>query len=67
MTGERGGRPWPEAPPEPPGRGLLEGRRVVVTAAAGAGIGAAVARRALIEGAKVVISDIHDRRLASTS
>ena len=40
---------------------------MVVTAAAGAGIGAAVARRALIEGARVVISDIHDRRLASTA
>ena len=39
----------------------------MVTAAAGAGIGAAVARRALIEGARVVISDIHDRRLASTA
>ena len=39
---------------------------MVVTAAAGAGIGAAVARRALIEGARVLISDVHDRRLAST-
>ena len=40
---------------------------MVVTAAAGAGIGAAVARRALIEGARVLISDVHDRRLASTA
>ena len=39
---------------------------MVVTAAAGAGIGSAVARRALIEGAGVVVSDIHDRRLEST-
>ena len=39
---------------------------MVVTAAAGAGIGAAVARRALIEGARVLISDVHDRRLEST-
>ncbi len=66
MTSERGEWPWPEPPSEPPGRGLLEGRRVVVTAAAGAGIGAAVARRALIEGAAVLISDIHERRLSST-
>ena len=66
MTAEPGERPWPEAPPEPPGRGLLEGERVVVTAAAGAGIGSAVARRALMEGARVLISDIHERRLAAT-
>ena len=37
----------------------------MVTAAAGAGIGAAVARRALEEGAKaVVLGDTHERRLA---
>ena len=66
MSPEPGERPWPEAPAEPPGRGLLEGRRVVVTAGAGAGIGSAVARRALIEGARVLISDIHERRLADT-
>ena len=47
------------------GHDLLAGRVVVVTAAAGAGIGAAVARRALEEGAKaVVIGDVHERRLA---
>ena len=39
----------------------------MVTAAAGAGIGAAVARRALVEGARVLISDVHDRRLAATA
>ena len=39
---------------------------MVITAAAGAGIGSAVARRALIEGGRVLISDIHDRRLAAT-
>ncbi len=66
MTSEQGEWPWPEPPAEPPGRGLLEGRRVVVTAAAGAGIGSAVARRALIEGASVLISDIHERRLSAT-
>jgi 3-oxoacyl-[acyl-carrier protein] reductase len=54
-------------PLEPPGRGLLEGRRVVVTAAAGTGIGGALARRCLLEGAAVVISDSHERRLAETA
>ena len=53
--------------PEPPGRGLLDGRRVVVTAAAGAGIGSAVAGRCLIEGAAVLISDVHERRLGETA
>ncbi|MEV6345384.1 SDR family oxidoreductase [Actinoplanes sp. NPDC051851] len=52
------------APPD--GRGLLDGKAVVVTAAAGAGIGSAVARRCLAEGARVVVSDSHQRRLAET-
>ena len=48
-----------------PGHGLLAGKVVVVTAAAGAGIGAAVVRRVLEEGARaVVVSDTHERRLA---
>lgn len=43
---------------------LLAGRNVVVTAAAGAGIGFAVAKRALEEGASAVaISDTHAARL----
>lgn len=46
-----------------PGHGLLEGKRVVITAAAGAGIGFATAKRCLEEGAQIVISDIHERRL----
>jgi 3-oxoacyl-[acyl-carrier protein] reductase len=50
---------------EPPGHGLLAGKVVVVTAAAGTGIGSAVARRCLEEGAQVVISDHHERRLAA--
>jgi 3-oxoacyl-[acyl-carrier protein] reductase len=45
------------------GHGLLAGRNVVVTAAAGTGIGFAVARRCAEEGARLVISDIHERRL----
>ncbi len=49
----------------PAGRDLLAGKVVVVTAAAGTGIGSAVARRCLAEGAHVVISDQHERRLAA--
>ncbi|RSM81305.1 short chain dehydrogenase [Kibdelosporangium aridum] len=50
----------------PEGHNLLEGKTVVVTAAAGTGIGSATARRCLEEGASVVISDHHERRLAET-
>lgn len=42
---------------------LLAGKTVLVTAAAGTGIGFATARRAAEEGARVVISDRHTRRL----
>ena len=38
---------------------------VIVTAAAGTGIGSAVASRCLAEGARVVLSDQHERRLAA--
>ena len=55
-----------EAPKEIEGHGLLTGKVVVVTAAAGTGIGSSVARRALAEGADVVISDHHERRLNET-
>src|SRR5437763_5155187 len=48
------------------GHGLLDGKVVVVTAAAGAGIGGATARRCLEEGARVAISDQHHKRLAAT-
>lgn len=55
------------APAYVPGHGLLTDKVVVVTAAAGAGIGAAVARRALEEAARhVVVSDTHERRLAES-
>jgi 3-oxoacyl-[acyl-carrier protein] reductase len=50
-------------PVYPNGHALLSGRVVVVTAAAGTGIGSATARRCLEEGATVVISDWHQRRL----
>lgn len=43
--------------------GALEGQVAVVTAAAGAGVGNAIARRFRHEGAVVVISDIHEGRL----
>ncbi|HEX4251333.1 MAG TPA: SDR family oxidoreductase, partial [Pseudonocardia sp.] len=50
-----------------PGHALLAGKVVVVTASAGTGIGAAVAGRALEEGAQVVLSDHHERRLGETA
>ena len=43
--------------------GQLDGQVAMVTGAAGAGIGQAVARRFLQEGAEVVISDAHARRV----
>jgi 3-oxoacyl-[acyl-carrier protein] reductase len=55
--------PIPQAPTPPPGHGLLTGKIVVVTAAAGTGIGFATAKRCVEEGATVVISDAHERRL----
>ena len=56
------------APPDyVPGHGLLAGKTVVVTAAAGTGIGSAVARKAIEEGATVLISDFHERRLGETA
>jgi 3-oxoacyl-[acyl-carrier protein] reductase len=57
----------PPPPPPPGGHGLLEGKIVLVTAAAGTGIGSATARRCLEEGASVMLSDAHGRRLAETA
>lgn len=51
--------------PEP--RGLLKGKTVVVTAAAGTGIGFSVAKRAAEEGAQLLISDFHERRLGEAA
>jgi 3-oxoacyl-[acyl-carrier protein] reductase len=52
------------APAYVEGHGLLKGRSVLITAAAGAGIGFAAARRAVEEGCRsIMISDIHERRL----
>jgi 3-oxoacyl-[acyl-carrier protein] reductase len=55
------------APHCPPGRGLLEGKTVLVTAAAGTGIGYSAAQRCLEEGAQVMISDLHRRRLGEAA
>src|SRR5689334_24782417 len=58
-------RPEQPTPAYVEGHGLLAGKVVVVTAAAGGGIGASVTRRALEEGAEsVVLSDTHERRVA---
>ena len=55
-------------PPYPStGHGLLEGKIVVVTASAGTGIGFATAQRAVEEGATVVLSDHHERRLGESA
>ncbi|MFG2194056.1 SDR family oxidoreductase [Streptomyces sp. NPDC048639] len=50
-----------------PGHALLTGRTAVITAAAGAGIGGATARRFLEEGARVVIGDAHARRVKESA
>jgi 3-oxoacyl-[acyl-carrier protein] reductase len=53
-----------EPPPYVSGHNLLQGKSVLITAAAGAGIGFAAATRAAEEGARaVMISDIHEGRL----
>jgi 3-oxoacyl-[acyl-carrier protein] reductase len=49
------------------GHGLLAGKKVLVTAAAGTGIGFSVAKRCVEEGATVVISDKHERRCAESA
>ena len=57
----------PVPPDYPPGRGLLAGKTVLVTAAAGTGIGFATAKRCVEEGARVAITDIHERRLRESA
>ena len=57
----------PEPPTPPPPHGLLDGRTVLVTAAAGTGIGFATAQRCAEEGATVVLSDRHERRLGESA
>ena len=57
----------PDVPPYPQGHALLEGKVVLVTASAGTGIGFATAKRCQEEGATVVLSDRHERRLAESA
>ncbi|MEZ4331358.1 MAG: SDR family oxidoreductase [Myxococcota bacterium] len=52
------------SPKRPRGHALLAGRSVLVTAAAGTGIGFAAAERCGLEGARVMLSDLHASRLA---
>ncbi|MDH3617011.1 MAG: SDR family oxidoreductase [Gammaproteobacteria bacterium] len=53
-----------EPPPYVPGHNLLDGKSVLVTAAAGAGIGFAAAQKAVEEGCRAIyISDVHEGRL----
>lgn len=54
-------------PIAPPAHGLLRNKGVLVTAAAGSGIGSSTARRCIEEGARVVIADKHERRLLETA
>jgi 3-oxoacyl-[acyl-carrier protein] reductase len=67
MTGPPVGPPTTSPSTGPSGHGLLDGKIVVVTAAAGTGIGFATAERCASEGATVVISDTHERRLAEAA
>ena len=57
----------PAPPPCPPARDLLAGKTVLITAAAGTGIGFATAKRCAEEGARVMISDVHARRLGEAA
>ncbi|MEM7412779.1 MAG: SDR family oxidoreductase [Myxococcota bacterium] len=57
----------PIVPTPPKGHALLEGKTVVITAAAGTGIGFSVAQRCVEEGARVLISDLHERRLGEAA
>ena len=50
-----------------PAHGLLVGKTVLITAAAGTGIGFATAKRCVEEGARVVISDKHERRCTESA
>jgi 3-oxoacyl-[acyl-carrier protein] reductase len=61
-------RPEKPAPPAyVPPHELLRGKTVLMTAAAGAGIGFATAQRCAEEGARLFISDIHPKRTAEAA
>ena len=56
-----------QSPPYTEGRNLLAGKTILITAAAGGGIGFSTAKRCLDEGAEAVyIADIHPRRTPDT-
>jgi 3-oxoacyl-[acyl-carrier protein] reductase len=61
------GKPGAPEPEPHGGHGLLAGKTVLVTAAAGTGIGFATAKRCAEEGARVAISDVHERRLGEAA
>jgi 3-oxoacyl-[acyl-carrier protein] reductase len=46
---------------------MMAGRTMLITAAAGSGIGGALAQRAAEEGATLMLSDMHERRLGETA
>jgi 3-oxoacyl-[acyl-carrier protein] reductase len=61
-------RPGKQQPPAyVPPHDLLKGKTVLMTAAAGAGIGFATAQRCAEEGARLFISDIHEKRTADAA
>jgi 3-oxoacyl-[acyl-carrier protein] reductase len=57
----------PQPPAYVPPHDLLKGKTVLMTAAAGAGIGFATAQRCAEEGARLFISDIHPKRTAEAA
>jgi len=46
---------------------MMAGKTMVITAAAGSGIGGSLAQRAAEEGATLMLSDMHERRLGETA
>ena len=66
MSDTKAASPLSVAPEETPGHGLLAGKKAIITAAAGTGIGFSTARRVLLEGGDVLVSDFHERRLGET-
>ena len=57
----------PIPPDYPKGHNLLQNKTILITAAAGGGIGYAAAKRCIEEGARVFISDLHQRRLSESA
>ncbi len=56
-----------QPPRYPSSHNLLADKRVLITASAGVGIGFATAKRCAEEGATVVLSDVHERRLRESA